>query len=281
LQPTYSEQAFFRMLGMMEDKHYPAMMDVLREVPQDIQHEPERKAICGFFYTAVLLYTGLVYQAGRLMCQHGIGTANVELKFIGNGSRFYRFLEHVDVHFSKVLRGIFYTGYQQQPSLEHVLEPEGKTLVAKGLLVPMKDDKHGRAKVTEDMESHSYLMALANDSDPKPPMQPDFPDLHEFLRLLNQELPAGQLDGLTIIPYCAPNLATELEELFKSIVVAVWERELSKARQLKRDWEQSELLARTNLDAASPLRDSALATEPRFIIRLKCLLNEIRKQYAN
>lgn len=278
LDSAYDEQAFFRLLSMIEDKHYPAVVDILQGLPSGNQHDTDRMAICGFFHTLALLYTGIVYQAGQLMREHEIACINVETTFIGNGSRFFRFLKHADVGFSKIISGMFYAGYGRKPEMSISFEPEGKTLVAKGLLAPVQGD---RAEVAEDTESHKYLLELAGNPNPKPPMTADFPDLKAFLEALNSQLPGGQMDGSTVIPYCGKNLAVEMQGLHNSIITAVFKQELEKARELKRAWNESEELAKTNQGAALPLRESALATEPVFIIRLKCLLDEIRERYAH
>ena len=111
----YMQQGFFRMLGMLEERHYPALVDELQRLGEGAQNEANRKALAGFFYTLVLLYTGMVYQAGRLMRQHNISANNVKIRLIGNGSRFYRFLSHRNSEFDKVLQGMLYAGYQGKP----------------------------------------------------------------------------------------------------------------------------------------------------------------------
>ena len=274
----YSEQAFFLMLNLVDEEHYPAIVDHLQSKPNKPQYEADRKSIAGFFHTLVLLYTGIVYQAGRLMRQHGVVAANIDARLIGNGSRFYHFLEHDNIHFSKVMAAMFYAGYGSRPGLKLELTRDGKTFVAKGLLVTPATD---RAVVTNDLESSDYLMKLARITQPVMPVMPSFPDLTAFLTALNRELPGGRLDETAVIPYCGLNLATEMEKgLFHQIITAVFEREGTKARQMKAAWDQSEELARANPGAAAPVRESALATEPVFIIRLKCLIEQIRESYA-
>jgi hypothetical protein len=285
VEASYSEQAFFRMLNMMEG-HYSQIVDFLYDLPEGPAHQSDRMAVAGFFHTLALLYTGIIFQAGRLLKpdQHNITVRNLNIKFIGNGSRFYHFLDR-GVPFSKVLAGIFCKASGQRPQLEVDLEPAGKTYVAKGMLTPTSSTEI-RAAVAEDKESHRFLLRLAEEANPPVPQKAEFPELAAFLEGLSSELPGGKLDGLTVIPYCQRNLATELGGteaggLFDRIITYVHRMELEKAGDLKRDWDEAEDLARTSLTAAAPARDSALAAEPVFIIQLKCLLDVIRERYAD
>jgi len=282
VRTDYIQQGFFRILGMLEERHYPLLVNQLQRLAEGAQNQAKRKALAGFFHTLVLLYAGMVYQAGRLMRQQNIGANNVKVRLIGNGGRFYQFLSHRNSDFDKVLKGMLFASYKQKPEFKIVLEPEGKALVAKGLLAPSQGN---RADVTADTESHDYLMKLSEQSATLPtPEQFEKlmgSDMVPFLEALDRELPGGQLDASTVIPYCEPSLLTEMRRLFVSIPTAVFNREMIHAKSLKEDWSKAEELAKTSETAAIPHRESALATEPVFVIRLKCLIDQIRDNYAN
>jgi hypothetical protein len=277
----YREQAFFRMLGMLDDAHYPGVVNALQQVAVGAQNQADGKAIKGFFYTLTLLYCGLVYQAGKLMRQEGIMAANIGVLFIGNGSRFYQFLENQAVPFSKVIQGVFASAREQNPDIRFALQPEGKTLVAKGLLIDQQGRAPVRPRVVPDAASHQSLLELAGKVNPEPPMEPNFPELEAFMDALNRQLPGGTLDGSMVIPNAEGNLADEMKGLYRYIVNAVHGNEVRRARSLKDDMDQVARLEPINQSAAAPFRDSANASEPQFITRLKCLLDFIRERYAN
>jgi len=282
-QEGYSEQAFFFMLGMLRENHYPSVVNKLHALQGDRQHSADRQAVMGFFLTLTLLYAGMVYQAGRLLRQNEIVSQVVGMRFIGNGSRFYRFLGNRANDFAKVLRGVFAAAYGATPEVTHDLTPEGKTYVAKGLIARLADVPH-RAEVTGDIESSEYLMKLANAGDAEAPAATadnPYPDLRALLEALQRQLPGGQLNGAAVIPYCDANLAKQLTDLFPFMSVAVHGREVEHAEKLKKASHLADTLAQDNEGAAALVRQSAHAVEPIFITRLKCLLDQIRDKYAH
>ena len=288
---SHLEQGFFSILGMLEDRQYPLFVNALQSLDEGEQNQARRKALCGFFYTLVLLYTGMVYQTGRLLRLHNIRASHIKVRLMGNGSRFYRFLSPQSGEFDEVLQRLLHAGYQSEPACTITLEPESKSLVAKGLLA----SRHGeRAQVIQDPESHDHLLKWAHEVERleaekegvPPPGPEEFeqllqPDLIPFLEALNRELPNGQCHASTVIPFCMTSLADEARRLFPGIIAAVFARELSKAKEFKVCWDKAQQLAKSRESAEGLDLESALTTEPVFMIRLKCLMEGIRRHYAN
>ena len=107
------------------------------------------------------------------------------------------------------------------------------------------------------------------------------PDLIPFLDVLDRELPNGQLNGATVIPFCERSVGKEMRSLFVPILTHTFNVETKKAQELKTAWDLVNPLIAARNDVEDPLLDSALATEPVFVIRLKCLLEAIRKNYGS
>ena len=302
----YLQQAFFRMLGMLNDDDYPSIVGYLhgRGTKEPLTKE-QKSVVKGFFSTLVLLWCGVVFQAGRIMRQLKVETPSVDLQLIGNGSNFYRMLNFRRMDFSKVLAKVFQDALGNQPTVDCELKRDGKSLVAKGLLCPELSEK-AKSRVVSDRESQARLLQMET-GNVNPPSEPDFPDIKQFLEVLNKHLPHGQFeDGSTVIPFCdvegGPDLFGDIDDVYRRMIVEVHSTELENAKTLRKDIERAfsdlgrvglgpggqegaidsilDMLDGSSSGEVRAFVDSANGCEPSFVTRLRVLIDRIRQKYA-
>jgi hypothetical protein len=290
----YCCQAFFAMLALIEEDQYALIADDLRQARDGSNAEAEQKAVCGFFYTLVLLYTGLVYQAGKLFEQEHINPQNLKINFIGNGSKIYKFLPNENVNFNSVLANVFDQAVSRTTGVRTEVIGDGKTLVARGLLhsipsIPNKEADYQFAPVIADNLSIAYLRQLTDDPSAANRIaegDPKYDDLTRFITILSQRLPGGRLPGgrqggASVISFAQSDIVNELTQLFPSMREAVRRAEKTSAEGLAINEAEAAKLKKAQTSGWETYEEAAAATEPVFITRLKCLLDAIRREYAS
>lgn len=276
---SYSEQTYVAMMNMVEERHYPGIVNCLIGAAPNGERTNEQRAVCGFFYTLVLFYAGMVFMVGRLFKEQKLPIRKLLVEFAGNGSKSYWFLNNRYLDFDKVLANIIRNAADiAETEVKVRLIDGGKTIVAKGLsMVPRS---FASAKVVGEQASLDYYQRLIDHESHLVIPELEFKDLTEFLNLLQRLLPGGRLDGATVIPHCEESIVEELSRLFGRMVTAVDCAERKTAREIRADICHAEQLRGVNDFEANAYEEAALSREPVFVTRLKCLLDQVREYYA-
>jgi hypothetical protein len=283
---NYSQAAFFGLLGMVNDAQFSGMSRLLTD-SKTKRPEAERKSLCGFFLTLVVLYSALACQAARLLQQHRRRSANLKLDFIGNGSRYLLLLngEAKSAHrlLERVVQSVWPTPGQGERPLEVRTEisASGKTFVAEGLV--LEHDGTAPAEVLPDLDSVKQFSALLDGRSVGRVIPGD--ELGWFVDLLGQCLPGGKLEispgtAITLIPFSQPDLRGELTPLARSAVIKARELVPDNMKEYV-DWQRQQAAGRS-VHASVELaeKEAAHAVEPIFITCVRCLLDEVRQEYA-
>ncbi len=279
---AYSEQAFFGLMSMLGEPHWPRVGEALRQPPEALENETDRRAIRGFFLTLALLYGGLAYQAARLMYQYGIMSTNLQHVFIGNGSRYCRLLGDDQGVTRPWMEEIFRCA-GPNPRVD-IKKPDvrfhGKAIVAQGLV--SRTDGLRAAPVLPDKPSLEWLTALAaGDGRASRAKTALAEEMSSFIRLMDRIFPSGQLGGTVALPYCEQSLETELEPLLAKVGKRSRPLEKAQGEKLRQALDHARANEAAGAHgAAAEWLASAHATQPVFITRLRCLLDLVRDRYA-
>jgi hypothetical protein len=283
---SYNRAAFFGLLGMLNDEQFVELAQKLTD-PLSCSQVSECKALRGFFLTLALLYTALAVQGARLFRQHRRHSANVQLDFIGNGSRYLMLLDNQQKPFCRVLERCVQAVWPPAAASERPLEVlthislAGKAFVAEGLV--LGNDSLMQAEVVPDNDS-MRLFSAANAGREMTAVLP-CDELGKFVRLLAECMPGGKVktaaqEEITIIPHCQSDLGEELAPLVRRAIRAARDLARNNAAVFA-DWQRrAEEMQNINADTAQAQREAAYSVEPVFITCVRCLLDEVRKEYA-
>jgi hypothetical protein len=285
---SYSQAAFFGLLGLLEDRHLPPIAQALLN-PHATREPSERKAITGYFLTLTLLYTSVAYQAARLLSQHRRPSPNIEFIFIGNGSRYLRLLEghrqvfrHLLERLVKTAWPATSTGSKPPLTVKTRLAELGKAYVAEGLVLGCESVLP--AEVLDDRDAVQQFEALTAGREAGRVVTGR--ELREFVSYLTALLPSGRwqespTDEIPMVPFCEAELDGLLGPLVKRAVAVardlVWDN-----AQRHAEWQQAADEARRiqHKGQEHARREAARAVEPVFVTSVRCLLDEVRREYA-
>ena len=282
----FSNQALFGLLALLKERYYPSLVVSLRN-SERVVGEAQQKAVRGFFFTLALLYGGIAYAAGQLLRESGQSIGNLRIDWVGNGARYYQFLDSGGAAFGDVVARLFSYGYQRpMHEVKPILSAGGKAQVAKGLLFVRQSGQgsskgslaiaYAPAPVIRHEESFKYLCEFPRNQNPN-----DCSELLGFLQELQKALPQGKYKGVPIIPFCDQSIQDELSSLFPSMHQALHDAENSNAERLRADLSKAEeFRIAGNEFEARKYEEAANAVETRFITHLKVLLRCIRAKYA-
>jgi len=277
---VYSQQAFVGLLSMLDENSLYDVGNYLRKTGES--ESRFSKPLRGFFLTLLLLYGGLAHQAARLLRQHKIHTNNLQILFIGNGSRFCRLLGNDRVVMQPILQHIFASGGSNRNVIvEANVVFCGKTIVSEGLLYASQQKNLDQAPVLEDLEANEYLNScnIRGKKSSKPGSGAS--DLEDFVGILDRCLVDGKIGQTKIIPKCEGSLTDELSRLVQDACTRAWEHEKCNAAELNKLLEKAEEARRDgNKYHEAKYKEAVALIEPVFITRLRCLLDAVRQKYA-
>lgn len=275
-----------------------------------VEDEATEKAVQGFFLSVALLFTGSVFNAGVLLHaasqgvfsdgKNGFDPEFTDLKLTGNGSKLLGMLHESTQPFDPVLQKALYAGIRaagdQAPSFEVSdidfrgidQADEGrspKVSVSLGLLdeaeLPSGDSGAGNVPVANIVAESGYdengldgagedlirFYEGAHENGFKAPTET--PDLFgQYLEALNEMLPRGNNEGAHVLPGVGPNWHEGVrEEIYPD------SRRIINTRVKKNAAELVD--QRDNFD-----RDDIPALESLFVVQLRSLIEQVRKDFA-
>ena len=284
---SFKQAAMFGLLGMLPDAQFRLLAERLTSVAAK-RPEPERKTLCGFYLTLVVLYAALAFQGTRLIRQHRRRCANLQLDFIGNGSRYLLLLDGPGQPFYRVLASVVKEVWpadekaQQPAEVLTRISTAGKAYVAEGLV--LGSEGITPAEVVPDTEALRQFSAVM-DSGQKIEVSIPGGELKRFVSLLVELLPGGKYksaasEAATLIPHCQPQLDDEFKPLLQKALKRAREQIKETAAEHAKWRREAEEMRSINVIAAQAKQDAANSIEPVFITCVRSLLDEIRSYYA-
>lgn len=284
---SYNQAAFFGLLGMLDDTQFSEMAKNLTD-QKIVREDVERKSLCGFFYTLVVIYSALAYQGARLLRQHRRPSPNLQLDFIGNGSRYLLLLNSGGCSCSYLIERVVQSVWLSTVEFAGIavevqtkVSTKGKVFVAEGLV--LNHDGMAPPEVLPDKDSIMQFTAINKGLKVKSVVSSE--PLEGFVRLLAGCLPSGKVKisprtEITVVPYCQPDMEEELSALVRKALVKGRKRVEETALDFV-DWQrQATEMHGVNEVAERAKLEAAYSVEPVFITCIRCLLDEIRQNYA-
>jgi len=278
-------RTFFQ--GFLAQKGTAALVDLQKFGKDD-------RATQGFFFTSLVLYSGLSYFCGLWLKRRREGiegiTSAEHLQWLGNGSSFIKMLTVGDKAFEDVLIRIFNKACDGKAGALPPLS-NAKTVVAKGLL------KHGLAAKVTSTETEVFSSLLSNsivlngvpwsEEESLSKFYKAFDGSHElrwnglqegavfhgFLKALQEALPGGQHNRGTLVNPATLGGANPTSWVMdfindKDNRVGIEKQFSTRLRENKRRW------------GGTMQSEETLYVEPIFISELTAMLVQIREVCA-
>jgi hypothetical protein len=296
-QETMLTTLWFSLLQSIEDNAKAGSLDIilqtLRQQARDTQEVAARRAIQGFFLSAVLQLGGMAYYAGLLLREAARGTfgkafepMKIHLCLTSGSHALYRMLDAPEVPFHPVLTALFKAGLANQAAYVVAEEAFLPSVGAEGLLALRPDldlpayipplvpdlvgEEIGMRRFTDSLVAF-YQQIGPNGQFTAPDTIP--PILAQFLDELHRLLPAGfnrrdGQKGLAVIPMLGDGWHAPLKgDLYARARNEIRNRVRRNANKLAKDRQATG-------DVGLP------SQEPLFMVELWSLLEVIRETYG-